>query len=522
MNASFGALLRTLPTLLVLAGLAGLYAWGHLHGFAIARKTAVAEPDDWCADHKVPESRCVRCHPELIGQDPKDWCREHGVPESKCLLCHPELAKDPKAADWCSKHGVPEASCTICHPEIALPAEAPPAEAQVTLAPGVTPDPKTCQNHLLQIQLASAAAIAKNGIGLAGVAQRAITQTVTAPGELEYVPERSVQVAAPVEGRVARVLARLGDKVEAGAPLLWIELPEIGRLKTEALQALVLVESKARTLQTVAALVESGLRTESDLQLARSEALLAQAQARAAIQALSNTGLFPEAVKIQEAGDAKAAARVEALGRPPGQAPASLGLVELKAPAAGTVVTQQLVLGEAFAPGRLLCALADTSVMQATLAVRLEHARLLAPGQQTYFTVDGLEQEAASGAITWISPEVDHKTRAVLVRVHLGNAQQQLRANAFGEGRIVVRATGRAIVVPETAVHWEGCCHVVFVQASADRFAVRKVQVGARMQGVVEINVGVLPGEVVATTGSHVLKSAMLAHRLGAGCCGGG
>ena len=45
-----------------------------------------------------------------------------------------------------------------------------------------------------------------------------------------------------------------------------------------------------------------------------------------------------------------------------------------------------------------------------------------------------------------------------------------------------------------------------------------KVKVGVRSAGLTEIVVGVLPGEVVVTTGSHVLKSEILKSRLGAGC----
>jgi hypothetical protein len=46
---------------------------------------------------------------------------------------------------------------------------------------------------------------------------------------------------------------------------------------------------------------------------------------------------------------------------------------------------------------------------------------------------------------------------------------------------------------------------------------VRRVNVGIRQGGVVEILAGVVPGEMVVTTGSHVLKSELLKDRIGAG-----
>jgi len=59
-----------------------------------AATTAVAGSyEDWCDEHKVPESQCTRCNPELIAafKATNDWCEEHGLPESQCLLCNPDL-----------------------------------------------------------------------------------------------------------------------------------------------------------------------------------------------------------------------------------------------------------------------------------------------------------------------------------------------------------------------------------------------------------------------------------------------
>jgi thiol-disulfide isomerase/thioredoxin len=58
-------------------------------------------------EHKVRESDCVKCHPELAANFKKigDWCAEHDVPETQCLLCHPdlkfvELPPVPEGADY--------------------------------------------------------------------------------------------------------------------------------------------------------------------------------------------------------------------------------------------------------------------------------------------------------------------------------------------------------------------------------------------------------------------------------------
>ena len=49
--------------------------------------------EDWCGEHKVPESLCTRCNPSLIPafKATGDWCNEHNRPESQCLICNPNL-----------------------------------------------------------------------------------------------------------------------------------------------------------------------------------------------------------------------------------------------------------------------------------------------------------------------------------------------------------------------------------------------------------------------------------------------
>ena len=127
------------------------------------------------------------------------------------------------------------------------------------------------------------------------------------------------------------------------------------------------------------------------------------------------------------------------------------------------------------------------------------------------------------------STEVDQETRTVAVRAEVENPDGQLRNEAFGVGRIVLREEPEAIVVPTSAVHWDGSCNVVFVRdrnyfASEDSpkvFHTRTVRPGVKQDGFTEILAGVLPGEVVVTKGSGVLRSQLLKNNLGAGCtCG--
>jgi len=562
-------------TALILAVLAAVAIWGHHTGWkapSFSEMTGSSAPEakeDWCEAHNVPASKCLACNPELAGEDPTDWCKEHGVPESKCTVCHPEILTQGTASDWCNEHGVPESQCTICHPEVAYKGEAPGSDA----TPTVSADPNadraqnspTCQTHLVRIQFASAEAVRKAGVELESVRERPVSASVGAPGEIRYDQTRVAKLAARADGIAWRVERKIGERVKQGDLLALVDAAEVGEAKAALLHALasVDVESahiarlrasleqteevvavKRRVLERVTASTKEGFRSQGDLQDA--EAAVAEAMvevqrgttelqsAEAALreariqvfttqQRLTNLGLTVDLDALAGLSDDELIARVRLLGIPE-TVTTSLGnvtnanLVPVVAPFDGVVVAREVVEGESVDSSAPMFVVADLSQMWLELDVRQEDASRVAIGQRVVFRRDGERGRAVEGAVSWISSEVDDTTRTVAVRATVQNPDGDLRANAFGTGRVVVRESPTAVVVPDEAVHWEGCCHVVFVRMTDEIFQTRKVRIGARTAGLTEITVGLLAGEVVATKGSHVLKSELLKSKLGAGC----
>ena len=249
----------------------------------------------------------------------------------------------------------------------------------------------------------------------------------------------------------------------------------------------------------------------------------------AAEQALINLGLPVAHDELKSLEPHELAKRLQFLGLPDEMASNSAyhtttsNLFPLKASIDGVVVQREVVAGDVVDTAKPLFVVADTSQMWLNLDVRAEEASRLALGQPVRFTTDARKQEV-TGSVAWISTSIDEKTRTVRVRANLSNANGSLRANLFGPGRIILREEKNAIAVPNEAVHWEGCCHIVFVrdknylaEDAPKVFHVRKVRVGAIDGPNTEIIAGVLPGEVIAAKGSGILRSELLKNNLGAG-----
>jgi len=93
----FALVIQHMPTLAVIASLAGVGAYGHYSHWKVPKYSVLtggAPPvaDDWCEEHGVRESNCVECNLDRFPNGPDyGWCREHGV--QNCVLHHPEVAQ---------------------------------------------------------------------------------------------------------------------------------------------------------------------------------------------------------------------------------------------------------------------------------------------------------------------------------------------------------------------------------------------------------------------------------------------
>ncbi|MBI4582101.1 MAG: efflux RND transporter periplasmic adaptor subunit [Planctomycetes bacterium] len=533
-------MVHALPTLVVFAALGGLAYAGHHTGWRAPKfshlfgtRAAAAEKEDWCAEHNVPESKCIACHPELAGGNAADWCKEHGVPESQCTVCHPEILAKGVAGDWCAEHGVPESGCTLCHPELAVKGEVPASDVTASVLPEPTAtrpataatksakDPRTCQTHARRVQFASPEAVRKAGLKLGAVVRRAMAGIVTANAEIQYDQTRVVQVAPRVSGIAWQVDKQVGDQVKKGDILALIGSTEVGRAKAEYLEAATLLDAKSKAFRRSEELLSKNVGSRASYEETEAERKQAEIRLFNARQALINLGLPIEELESNQTPPEQA---IQFLGLPDtargklDTKETTTNLIPVTSPLEGVVTTRNVVAGEIVDTAKPLFIVADTTRMWVMVNVDLRESRRIALGQKLVFRPDGAPDEAATGKVTWISTAVDDQTRTLRVRADVENPADRLRAMTFGKAEITIRETPDAIAVPNEAIQWEGCCYMVFVRLADDIFQTRKVRLGAKDAVFSEVLAGVLPGEVVVTIGSHVLKSEILKSNLGAGC----
>lgn len=427
-----------------------------------AAPTRQAEPlaeGATCKDHGVLEAICTRCNPRLIPvfQAKGDWCAEHGLPESVCPICHPERGGRP-ARDVSAKAG-----------EKGRDGDAPADGTKVRF--------KTKEVARLA------------GIQTARAEERKEGGGVVATARLAYDATRVAYVNARSPGVVRAIHADVGAKVKRGDPLAVVESAEVGADRSRLVGARARVEVAQKDVERHEALGREGLSSAKDLLDARRELAAAKAELAALGSALAVVG-----------------------------GGGSGGSYTLGAPLAGVITQRTATAGKRVGVEELLFEVVDVSAMWAELDVPEMDLASVAPEQRVVLRLDGLGDRRLEGAISYLAPAIDPHTRTARARVPLDNPDGRLRANMYGQARILA-ASRLAVMVPEAAVQRARTVHLVFVKRADDEYEARRVEIGIREGGLVEIIQGIRPGDEVATQGSFLLKTETLKETIGAGCC---
>lgn len=377
----------------------------------------------------------------------------------------PETTATERAGPWCDEHNVAEAECGICHPD-----------RLAALPPG----------RSLKVRLPAPESARLAGIETAPAATGPGGELVECPAEVTFNRNRLTQIAAPVAGFLQEVTADLGERVA--------EKQVLARLWSAAIaEAVARAVLTHQTLERERRLRAQRVTAERDLQQA-------EAEHRAACQHARTLGFSEE--------------DIDAFGTHPDK-PVYL---EIRAPFAGEIIERTAVRGAWVEVGRPLFTLADRSVVWAMLSLPESALESVREGQAVELRLDAFPEDVFTGTLTWISAEVDSRTRRVRARAEVSNPEGRLRAGMFGRARVWTRPATAVVRVPVSAVQRVEGRPVVFVRVADDLFEARVVHAGRSQEGQVAVPAGLQPGEPVAVRGAFALKSQLLISRLGAGC----
>ncbi len=462
---------------------------------------APATTEDWCAGHKLPESKCTKCNPTLIKEFKAtgDWCAEHEFPESVCPVCNP-MKPPATAVDWCAEHGLPESKCTKCNRALIASFKA---------------SGDWCAEHGFPESVCPRCNPASPPEGFSVIAPgtriRFKTPSIAKDAGIQTVSARVASIGVGVEctARIDFNRNRIADVRAPIAGVVQTVRIDLGQ-KVKAGSALFVLESprigdlqgQRRALQQRVAVARSNLKRQ-------------QALRKSNISSSRQVDLAKQELEVAEA---KLSALESSL-RIAGASGNGLGRSTLKAPITGRVVRRDATVGTFATEQISLATIADTRVMWAMLDIREADAASIRIGQQVSLSVDGVKDHNFLGTVTWIAQEVDRRTRKVAARAEVKNEQGLLRANQFAKAVVAVDGPKNAVSVPTASIQRLGQESVVFVQSGPGLYEPRAVKLSRSGQGMTQVIGELLQGEQIVTTGAFLLKTELMKDSIGAGCC---
>jgi cobalt-zinc-cadmium efflux system membrane fusion protein len=329
----------------------------------------------------------------------------------------------------------------------------------------------------------------------ASVERRPLTEEVHVTAVIKPNDNRLAHVSPRIPGRVVSVAKFLGDTVKEGDILAALDSVELGKAKADYLKFQALVGIQEKNYQRARRLFEQQIASQKEVLEAEAAYLTAKAEFEAAHATLHLYGLSNEDTH-QLTWQAK---------EPISQFP-------LLSPFPGVVAEKDLTIGEVVSPERSVYTIADLSTVWIQLDVYEKDLAKVHTGQEVVLTTESYPEERFRGTVTYIGALFNEQTRTVPARVEIPNQQGRLKPGMFATAIIMARegAGATGLIVPESAIQQVDADTVVFIPGNDGVFSKRKVIIGNKGEGWVEISEGVREGEQVVTEGSFTLKSELL------------
>ncbi len=306
-------------------------------------------------------------------------------------------------------------------------------------------------------------------------AERVVTVEATVVEEREWQlvaravgslrADEQIQVRNEVGGQIIQIKAREGDWVSQGDVLLRID------------------------------------DERSDLDVKRAEARFEEMQAQVRRrEPLFEQELITEAEMIETRAGFKAAEAELGLMR------RRLADTTVRAPIEGQLGRRHVSLGDYIQAGSPLFDLVKLDIIKLDFNLPERYLPLIEIGQNVRVTTAAHPDRTFEGEVYFVDPLINPATRTIAARALIDNADLALRPNQFVNVELDVTMIERAIVIPEEALISDMGGYSVYVIDDDDRADLRRVRLGEREPGYIEIREGVSVSERVVAAGHQRLQ----------------
>ncbi|MBX3208746.1 MAG: efflux RND transporter periplasmic adaptor subunit [Labilithrix sp.] len=300
-------------------------------------------------------------------------------------------------------------------------------------------------------------------------------------GTVSFNPSYVAAVGTRLRGTVRRTFKYEGDRVAANEALAEVESAELGEAQATIAQAEASQKAAEMHARREQDLLDKGLTTAREAEVANSEL----ASSRAGLQAAQQ--------------------RVKSLG-----GNGAFGLFVLRTPIGGHIVEHHISPGQSVDSNVVGYKVADLEHLWIELSVFERDIGSVHVGDDVEVAPLAQPDQTIAGRVAHVGEVIDPTTRSTQVRVTVDHPKYHLRVGQSVQATIRSAAAEReALLIPQSAVIYIDGKPTVFVADGDTRARAVTVRLGGTDGTRHEILEGVEPGQLVASAGVFALKSEL-------------
>jgi len=320
------------------------------------------------------------------------------------------------------------------------------------------------------------------------------TETVT-DGYIAIDEDFTTAVFSPFSGRVNKVIAKLGDRVEKGTPLMSVEANEFIQAQSELIAARAQFDLAATNEKRQHELYDAQGAALKDWQQSQVELATAEGNLAAVRNRLRILGKSDEEIASLERMEGAPAMRSESV---------------VSAPISGTVVQRQVGVGQYIQAGSAnpVFSIGDLSHVWLVANVREVEGAHVRAGDAVEVHVLAYPERVFKAKISYVAPSIDPNTHRLAVRADVDNHEGLLKPQMFASFTILKGDDALGIGVPQSAVVYEGESARVWVSRTDGEVELRNIKTGRTSEQMVEVVAGLSAGEQIVTSGALFIDRA--------------
>lgn len=324
---------------------------------------------------------------------------------------------------------------------------------------------------------------------------------------LLMVPIAHAKEAAPAANVIVTATKKqqISDRVEALGTLKANETITITSTVTESITSINFTDGQRVEKGDVLIEMASG---EEKAQLDQAKAVVAESsQQLERVKSLAKDGVAPQSTLDQRQRD-----YTSAIGRQQ-EIQSKLKNYLIAAPFSGVVGLRNISVGALVQPGTKITTLDDDNIMKLDFSVPSVFLTDLKIGTPILAQAREYAGKKFEGKVASLDSQIDPVTRSIIVRAIIANEDHVLKPGLLMSVELFSNPR-ESIVIPEESLIPEGKDNYVLVVGNEQKIEKRKVVIGTRQPGVVEVASGLDEGEKIVTHGTMTARPGQTANIL--------